>query len=812
MRPDKKNRSKLRRVPHHAPGLSYSDADHSARSLAEWLKPASAFLVASLLIWAFLVPVDATSVFEGQALPQNLFWLLAACLCAAAAALKGGLGFKRSEWLVCGFALIWLLLITACAGFENNPRRAWNGFWQVIALASSYLCIRSLDFGPESRAALWAICLVGCLATSVQGLYQVSVVFPHARAAYERDPDQELSKIPGLYAPPGSPQRARFEDRLYSHEPYATYALANSLATVLSAGVLLLASVMLTLIFNQRHGSRLPIGRSIERENGDDARWDRLPGKKQLGWHRLAIAIGLFSLALMLICWLLTRSRAAYVAVAACAVLWIGLNYFSSSQRKIRGKQLIAGGLLCLLFFGVGIGWIVLNDELVIREASKSLGYRIQYWQSTLRMIWEHPWLGVGLGNFQSYYPYYKLPTASEEIADPHNWVLDIAATLSLPIAFMVMGWLMISLLSGSRFWRNVQSPSIGELATDERMQVERHELDGRCRAAIVWGAGLGGTICGLLAWLLSGHDPWEMLICWLPAAVLVAFLWPGLLSQTSTNRLGPRMAALSMLVCLMASGSWQASGIAIPLLLLLATSRAFVDMHRGRWFCLVLPVLGLACFLFQAWLPVTRAWSLRQQAMLAENGVQQLALARQAINADPLDTEAQSWVIQAQVAQATLANRFEFERLSSHALNELDAWLERDHNHFTNWRQAGNLTFELCEAADRLGLDVGPLYRRAVDYYQRAVERYPGSAELRLQLAAAATLTQQWELSQEQAEQAIQLSEATPHLDKKLENQLIWFPFSGLSDKMRSATSGMVKAEPLLEWIRNQRTQLPDN
>ncbi len=44
-------------------------------------------------------------------------------------------------------------------------------------------------------------------------------------------------------------------------------------------------------------------------------------------------------------------------------------------------------------------------------------------------MIAEHPLLGCGPGNFKNAYTAYKLPEASEEVADPHNFVLEIWAT-----------------------------------------------------------------------------------------------------------------------------------------------------------------------------------------------------------------------------------------------------------------------------------------------------------------------------------------------------------------------------------------------
>src|SRR6185369_621707 len=70
-------------------------------------------------------------------------------------------------------------------------------------------------------------------------------------------------------------------------------------------------------------------------------------------------------------------------------------------------------------------------DRLVISESTKSLQYRFEYWTSTCQMLLDSPrnWLlGVGPGNFRQNYLQFKLARSSEEIADPHNLVLDVWA------------------------------------------------------------------------------------------------------------------------------------------------------------------------------------------------------------------------------------------------------------------------------------------------------------------------------------------------------------------------------------------------
>jgi hypothetical protein len=51
---------------------------------------------------------------------------------------------------------------------------------------------------------------------------------------------------------------------------------------------------------------------------------------------------------------------------------------------------------------------------------------RWQYWEASAKMYADHLLTGVGPGNFTHFYPHYKPASASESVADPHNFVLSI--------------------------------------------------------------------------------------------------------------------------------------------------------------------------------------------------------------------------------------------------------------------------------------------------------------------------------------------------------------------------------------------------
>ncbi|MCA9181664.1 MAG: O-antigen ligase family protein, partial [Planctomycetales bacterium] len=514
------------------------------------------------------------------------------------------------------------------------------------------------------------ILLVGGLALALQGLEQVFVEMPAERAKYLADPEAMLAQNPDLDLPAGSPMRKRFEDRLlYSSEPYATFALTNSLAVLLSGGLVLLCGLGVAgwrrQLGNEREsnsaeptglsasaGSELRSWRPLVRETDAERRATLSAGSGPRSWLPLIA----FSMAVLVIgvCWFLTRSRIAYLAVAVGGLAWLltGRRRLRANGRLVAG--VLAGGGLTLVAAGL---WLWRNDRLVLSEAPKSFSYRLEYWAATLDMLGDHGWWGVGLGNFQSYYPAYKLPAASEIIADPHNWPLDLCVSLSLPVGLLLIGWLGMRLLGGGKSvesevaaerpnqstsypWERGRvaritrdSPS-GEYLSNLRLSAV-DVLDAWSRHCLLWGASLGGALCLGLLGLLSSLAVPVLAVTWLVSAGVIGLLQPLLMAGQATMHGASRAAVLTMLACLLVSGSWQASGLSVPILVCLVVADRNGAENKWRtlpasglettsWKLMpqqvaivVLPALGLLCFLLQCWRPTTMSWSLVQQAQV---------------------------------------------------------------------------------------------------------------------------------------------------------------------------------------------------
>jgi O-antigen ligase len=63
-----------------------------------------------------------------------------------------------------------------------------------------------------------------------------------------------------------------------------------------------------------------------------------------------------------------------------------------------------------------------------IDETNFSVIERAAHWQAASNMIEAHPWLGVGMGNYQVVYPTYRLANWENPLGHAHNVYLNVAA------------------------------------------------------------------------------------------------------------------------------------------------------------------------------------------------------------------------------------------------------------------------------------------------------------------------------------------------------------------------------------------------
>lgn len=131
-------------------------------------------------------------------------------------------------------------------------------------------------------------------------------------------------------------------------------------------------------------------------------------------------------LGAVFICLILTFSRGAWLTLPAM-VLVLGLVH---QKRWLWLLLLLPLGLL----FQQGV---LERLTSIFNPTDTSSMMRLALWQSTLTMISDHPWLGIGWGVYYQVYPLYDFFVQGETIVcHAHNLYLNLAAEIGLPGLF----------------------------------------------------------------------------------------------------------------------------------------------------------------------------------------------------------------------------------------------------------------------------------------------------------------------------------------------------------------------------------------
>jgi O-antigen ligase len=716
-------------------------------------------MATALAVAAPLVPSERTEL-TGAALPAAMLWLLTALLWFAGAWLTRQPIRKLEIVDYLALALgAWIAASGVVMLGSGQPRATINAIWTWLSLIVAFFLFRQLLRSQREVRALCAVMIGLAVGLSIIAMHQTFIAYPAMRALYERDPEEALRQA-GISAPPGTMQRKQFEDRLNSTEPNATFSLTNSLAGFIAPWLVVLIAVA---------SSRRCVG-------------DR---KETRGLETLTT--GLIALPL-LICLLLTKSRSAWLAtllgiaaIALARLLARGqrpapslANSSAAAAEKIGAGRwppaiwlLVAViAMASALFAAVGI-----FDIDIVAQAGRSLAFRMEYWRATTAMIFDYPLWGIGVGNFQEYYTAYKLPQASETIADPHNFLLEIAANAGVPALLLFVATVAFAILPSGA--------GEGETAKPSAEPFQR---------AVPIGAALGIPL-SLFAGMVTGFlpDVWPLLI---GASVggLAVWLLRWWVERGELPRLVLAIAGGVLLVNLLAAGGISFPGVAMTLWILLAilargqrpapSSGELNESIPGkpsadRWppamGALVAALLLAACYA-TAYRPVlarTRLSLAASDALAAGEVRAAIALAERAAAADP-------WSHEPHLQLAQMHHEI--------WLAASEVGLSRDDPHFRAFEQhaaralalhprsaivLATLAWRYREAADRTG--DSDFLHKAVLLLEGLRETYPNDALGRAQLAWAYRRVGKDSEAAAEAAEALRLDQRCPHAERKL-------------------------------------------
>ena len=557
-----------------------------------------------LMAAAWLFPCEgAVGVFAG--VPLAAGWILLGGLTLAASLFLPEFSWRWSWCDVFVFLLmVWtgvstILLVQGEACFA---RAGLNHASQFLGFGFLYAFGR-LTFLNADLSRGWVAFFVGAIAfLAAAGLYDYAVEMPETRRVYFDASEVEKQRMlagAGIMDPrPESRERKLFEDRFRATEPLSTFAHTNSLATVISMGF----SVLLGWIV-----LAVPVWKQGETE--------------AKSWWPLVGSVSV--LVLMAVCLVLTKSRTSWLAVASVTSAFV--LYRQGFLRTLFGVS--AAGAISAVLFGILLASGVL-DILVLKEAAKSLWYRVEYWQSTFGMIGEHPVLGVGLGSFQDRYPKYQLPQASETVADPHNFLLEAAATLGLVGLLLVVAVLCWMVWVSRRGWlklgnaRDAKDPEpLPPSTASELKDVSSHWVS--WTAGLVLGLFLA-TFLGLYSGLFPSLGKW---LVGIPIGVLAGVLcYHKVPFNASMRRTLLTLGLVTWAINLLAAGGFTSWNVAQMAWLFLGGWVTVWDVdnptkrmaHLSRW-KVVLELLVVSFVGLLAWeyalRPTWHGWQMEQEA-----------------------------------------------------------------------------------------------------------------------------------------------------------------------------------------------------
>ena len=689
----------------------------------------------SLLTSSAFMTGDSTSVGEGLMTWPLWAWfgLLLSWAVFHVRCRDGILRVDRTLLLLLVSVAVMFVSFLATRG-TGDERVSLNGLWQWVGFATVFtLCLQCLRPGREMRAIV-VVMLAAATAIACVGIYDSLVQIPNLRMEYFNS--NEMGRMGMLQqagigdAAIGSPARYHFESRLQSPEPFVTFSLTNSLAGFLAPWLLIILGMIITT--QRRCLSRSTIVKSLT------------------------------LVFLIFVCLLLTKSRSAW-----CAVL-LGAVYLTVVQFKVN-RQRIARGLCLsgvLLAVAVGCAWFTNRlDMKILSEASNSLLYRLEYWRSSMAMVADHWLWGVGAGNFRDAYMAYKLPAASEAIADPHNAILEIWTSFGTLVALLMLAVFGIAI---KRIFKPVavNFPARAEVSSTK----------------IFMGGALGIVLAIFMDALGPGLIPDRVLYVGFPIFAIVIYLLQDWVENGELTRVQLGGAFVVWLFNLSMQSGISVPGVSITGWMLLAmllncegkSSAAAATLIVGHkklsrnqmGIILVGALLVLGTFHFTGHYPVTQSAAHLLDARYY-NGQGQSGRAMKsvdaAIAADP--ASARAYDLKTNMLFHRLA-----QNLTSAGMTDYLAAMEKVKLVHANSHPLHITLAQQCFVIYQ-ATDENIWLQRAVELTKMEVELFPSSAYSWGRLAVYESILGS-ATAVATAKHALELDEQNPHLEFKLENR----------------------------------------
>ncbi len=281
------------------------------------------------------------------------------------------------------------------AWFAASNKRAaiTSSITFITPIIAAVLLVQILDSYSKIKVLLYVIVILGTISalySFCQFLWFNQIVIDE----YETNLDSVLEQI---HIIKNSFQHMLFEHGLYSKDVRGFFTTGNSAGSF----AILAAFSAVTLLIQ------------------------KIKSVKQNPQHYRSL-IFLIITALIIVSGLfVTRSKGAiagFIISSAMLLAYAAFPHWLRTHRKI----LLLAFIILLIALIAFAAWYAASHECL--PGGNSMLVRGQYWKASLQMYLDHPFTGIGGGNFVVYYTHYKPSAALEIVADPHNFILSLLA------------------------------------------------------------------------------------------------------------------------------------------------------------------------------------------------------------------------------------------------------------------------------------------------------------------------------------------------------------------------------------------------
>jgi O-antigen ligase len=212
------------------------------------------------------------------------------------------------------------------------------------------------------------------------------------------------------------------------------------------------------------------------------------------------LLFGLFMFLLVIIYW--SQARQGLVGLA----IGVGLIFFVTCWQKSR---MLAIGLLIIEGFGVAfsvLGTLQIGPltHYFYKASITDRGYN---WNAAVEMFKAHPWFGVGVDSYRSFFFQYQSPKYpliygyNQLVNNSHNVFLELFATCGVFVGFTYLLWIIFV---GTRAFRIIRDASGSRrviatgIVAAWLVYVAQSAISIDVQVLSIWGWILGGSIVGL--------------------------------------------------------------------------------------------------------------------------------------------------------------------------------------------------------------------------------------------------------------------------------------------------------------------------